>query len=60
MVPASRAGSAGATAGIRISAISGALQGTENAASASAHSEPSRSIRADSVLSERPARSTTV
>ena len=52
--------SGGATSGIGSSAISGALQGTEKAASASATSAPSCSIRAESVLSERPSRSMTV
>jgi hypothetical protein len=42
------------------SEISGALQGTEKAASARAISEPSRSMRAESVLRERPARSIAV
>ena len=46
--------------GICSSLISGALHGTEKAASASAISLPSCSMRADRVLSERPARSITV
>ena len=55
-----RAASGGATSGGRSSPISGPLQGTEKAASASATSEPSRSMRPERVLSERPARSVTV
>ncbi len=42
------------------SEISGPLHGTEKAASASAISRPSCSMRAESVLSERPARSIVV
>ena len=59
-IPGSRSASGGATSGIGSSATSGALHGTENAASASAISAPSCSMRADSVLSERPARSIVV
>ena len=58
--PASRASSGPATSGRGSSEISGPLQGTEKAASASATSRPSCSIRAESVLSERPWRSSTV
>ena len=56
----SRAASGGSTSGIASSAISGAVHGTEKAASTSAISLPSCSIRAESVLSERPSRSITV
>ena len=59
-VPGSRVASAGATRGISISETSSAFHGTENAASASAVRTPSCSIRAERVLSERPARSSTV
>ena len=56
----SREGSGGATSGIVTSEISGPAQGSENAASASAISFPSWLMRADSVLSERPSRSSVV
>ena len=55
-----RSRSGGATSGRRSSAYSGPLHARENAASTSAISLPSCSIRAESVLSERPSRSSVV
>jgi hypothetical protein len=59
-VPASRPGPAGSTPGSGSSSISGPVQGTEKAASTSATRRSSWVMRADSVLTERPARSTRV
>ena len=59
-VPASRVGSGPGTFGIFRSESSGASHATENADSTSAISVPSCSMRAESVLSERPSRSTRV
>ncbi len=56
----SRSGVGASTSGSGRSSISGPVHGTEKADSTSATSRPSCSIRADSVLSERPARSTLV
>ena len=55
-----RSASGSPSSGIGSSFAPGARHGTEKAASASAITRPSCSMRAESVLSERPARSTVV
>ena len=60
IVPALRSGAGGSTVGIGRAETSGPLHGTENAANPSAFRLPSCRRRTESVLSERPRRSSTV
>ena len=59
-MPDTRSTSGGSTSGSGSSAYSGPLHARENAERTSAISLPSCSIRADSVLRERPSRSSVV